>query len=108
MRKILVKVDDGRLGRAVAGLVQRSLVVEDVVRDSGEIRAKVRSIGKRGVRVYSVAFSIVGRGHAVFCSCEDRRKRGAYCKHIAALALHELGVQAYARSTRSTVGLLQM
>jgi len=107
VRKILAKVDDGRLGRAVAGLVRRELVVEDVARDGGETRAAVRSIGKRGVKVYSVEFHVAGRGHAVFCSCDDRRKRGVYCKHIAALALHELGEAAHTRSEhRQHRGLL--
>ncbi|HHU87302.1 MAG TPA: SWIM zinc finger family protein [Peptococcaceae bacterium] len=49
---------------------------------------------------------MVGRGHGVFCSCEDWRQRGIVCKHIAAVALHELGARAHARSTRSMVGLL--
>ncbi|MGI6491376.1 MAG: SWIM zinc finger family protein [Pelotomaculum sp.] len=106
MKGILARVDEGRLGRAVAGLVQRSLVVEDVVRDGGEVRAKVRSSGVRGVQVYGVGITVVGRGHGVFCSCEDWRQRGIVCKHIAAVALHELGAQAHARSTRSMVGLL--
>jgi len=103
----LVKVDDARLGRALAGLVQRSLVVENVVRYGGEIRAKVRSTDVQGVRVHSIdSITVVGRGHGVFCSCEDWRKRGVVCKHIAAVALHELGAQAAARSTRSEVRLL--
>ncbi|MGI6492650.1 MAG: SWIM zinc finger family protein [Pelotomaculum sp.] len=49
---------------------------------------------------------MVGRGHGVFCSCEDWQLRGVACKHIAAVALHELGSQAHARSTRSMVGVL--
>ena len=32
MRRILAKVDDGRLGRAVAGLVTRRLVVQEIKR----------------------------------------------------------------------------
>ncbi|WP_420852023.1 SWIM zinc finger family protein [Pelotomaculum isophthalicicum] len=43
----------------------------------------------------------------MFCSCDDRRKRGVYCKHIAALALHELGEAAHTRSEhRQHRGLL--
>lgn len=106
MRKVLAKVDDARLGRAVAGLVRRELVVEDVRREGGVVRAKVRSIGKRGEKVYRVGIKTVGRGFAVFCSCEDWGERGVHCKHIAAVALHELGATAQARSTRSMVGLL--
>jgi len=106
VRKVLARVDDARFGRALAGLVQRSLVVEDVLRIDGKVRAKVRSTGVRGSHVYVVAITVVGRGHGVFCSCEDWQKRGVACKHIAAVALHELGAQAAARSTRSEVGLL--
>lgn len=106
VKGILAKVDDARLGRAVSGLVQRSLVVENVMRDGRKIRAKVRSVGTRGERIYSVGISVVGRGHSALCSCEDWQKRGLHCKHIAAVALHELGASAHARSTRSMVGLL--
>lgn len=98
MRKILAKVDDARLGRAIAGMVRRELVVRKPQREVGSIRAQVVSVGKRSEQVYGVEFSVVGRGHAVFCSCADRRERGVYCKHIAALALHELGAVAQARS----------
>ena len=103
MRKILAKVDAARLGGAIAGLVTRALVVERV---DGEVRAKVRSFGKRGVKAYMVGLKVIGRGHGVFCSCEDWSVRGVHCKHIAALALHELGAVAQARSERSQVGLL--
>ena len=106
MKGILARVDEARLGRAVAGLVQRSLQVVDVVRVGGAVRAEVRSVGKRGVQVYRVSVVVVGRGHGVSCSCSDWFKRGVVCKHIAAVALHELGAQAHARSTRSEVGLL--
>ncbi len=106
MRKILAKVDEARLGRAIAGLVTRALVVERVERVDGGVRAKICSFGKRGVKVYMVGLKVVGRGHGVFCSCEDWSVRGVHCKHIAALALHELGAVAQARSERSEVGLL--
>ena len=98
VRKILAKVDDARLGRAIAGLVRHELVVQNVRRDGGEVRAEVVSRGKRGKQVYGVAFHVVGRGHIAFCSCADRRERGVNCKHIAVLALHELGMAAQARS----------
>jgi len=106
VKGILARVDEARLGRAVAGLVRRELEVVEVVRDGGTLRAAVRSVGKRGVQVYGVGITVVGRGHGVSCSCSDWRKRGVACKHIAAVALHELGAQAHARSTRSMVGLL--
>lgn len=106
MRKVLARVDDARLGRAIAGLVQHTLIVEHIVRDGGMVRARVRSSGARGVKFYGVGITVVGRGHGVFCSCEDWQERGVACKHIAAVALHELGAAAHARSTRSMVGLL--
>lgn len=106
MKKILVKVDEARLGRAVAGLVRRELQVVDVVREGGTVRAQVRSTGKRGVQVYGVGITVVGRGHGVSCNCKDWFKRGVVCKHIAAVALHELGAQSHARSTRTPVKLL--
>lgn len=71
MRKVLAKVDDARLGRAIAGFVTRALVVERVEREGGAVRAVVRSTGKRGEKVYKVGVKPVGRGFAVFCSCED-------------------------------------
>lgn len=99
MRKILAKVDDGRLGRAVAGLVTRSLVVREITHREREICALVVSYGKMGTREFGVCI----RGHQVFCSCSDFRERGVHCKHIAAFALHELGALAQARSERSEV-----
>ena len=99
MRKILAKVDDGRLGRAVAGLVTRALVVQEVKRREKEVCALVVSYGKKGTREFGVCI----RGRQVFCSCIDFRDRGVHCKHIAALALHELGATALARSERSEV-----
>jgi uncharacterized Zn finger protein len=106
MRRVLARVDDARLGRAVAGLVRQSLVVERVIRGESEVRSQVRSFGKRGVQVFSVAFARAGRGWQVFCSCRDFTERGLHCKHITAVALHELGAQSYARSERREVGLL--
>lgn len=102
MRKVLAKVDDARLGRAIAGLVTQSLVVREVTRREKETCALVVSNGKRGVKEYGVCI----KGRQVSCSCSDYRERGAHCKHIAAVALHELGAAAQARSTRSMVRLL--
>jgi uncharacterized Zn finger protein len=99
MKKILAKVDDGRLGRAVAGLVTRGLVVQEIKRREKELCAMVVSYGKKGTREFGVCI----RGRQVFCSCSDFRDRGVHCKHIAAVALHELGALAYARSERSEV-----
>lgn len=91
MRKVLAKVDDARLGRAVAGLLDGSLKVVDVQRGQG-VSARVK--GTRG------EYTVYIEGKRVHCSCMDFYKRRVHCKHIAALALHELGAQAKARSER--------
>ena len=93
MRKVLRRVDDARLGRALAGLAMRVLSVEDVVRRDNEVCVLVRSSGKTGVREFGVCI----RGQQVSCSCSDFRKRGVHCKHIALVALHELAEAAQAR-----------
>jgi len=90
MRRILAKVDDGRFGRAVAGLVTGTLVVECVARGEKEIVADVCSVGKTGSRAYTVLL----RGRQVFCTCRDYRERGVHCKHVAAVVLHKLGAAA--------------
>ena len=64
MWKILAKVDDARLGRAVAGLVMRALVVEEVERREKEVCALVVSSGKRGMKEYDVGI----RDQQVNCS----------------------------------------
>lgn len=99
MRRILAKVEDGRSGRAVAGLVTRALVVQEVKRREKEVCALVVSHGKKGTREFGVCI----RGRQVFCSCSDFRERGVHCMHIAAVALHELGALAQARSERCEV-----
>lgn len=100
MRKVLRRVDDGRLGRAIAGLVARALSVEDVVRRDKEVCVLVRSSGKTGVREFGVCI----RGRQVSCSCSDYRRRGVHCKHIAAVVLHELAEAAQApRSERREI-----
>jgi hypothetical protein len=101
VRKLLGRVDDGRLGRAIAGLGHgrcrwRMSYVGIMKSACGG------SSGKTGVR----SSACVIRGRQVSCSCSDYRRRGVYCKHIAAVALHELGASAHARSTRNIVGLL--
>lgn len=95
MKKVLAKVDEARLGRAVAGLLDGSLRVEDVIRDGRGISAEVR--GTRD------SYSVYFRGRVITCSCPDHRVRGSFCKHIAAVALHELAVFAKARSTRRSI-----
>ena len=67
MRRILAKVDDGRLGRAIAGLVTRALVVQEIKHREKEICAVVVSNGKTGTREFGVCI----RGRQVFCSCSD-------------------------------------
>lgn len=102
LRALLRRVDDGRFGRAIAGMVTHQLVVREVVRRERETVAEVLRIGVRGKRVYGVA---IGARHAT-CSCSDYRERGVLCKHIAALVLHELGEAAAARSQRRKLGVL--
>lgn len=104
MRRVLAKVDDARLGRAIAGLVTRVLSVEDVVRRDKEVCVLVRSSGKTGVREFGVCI----KGRQVSCSCSDYRRRGVHCKHIAAVALYELGAAAQARSERKDVAEVEL
>lgn len=104
MRRLLGKVEDGRLGRAIAGLVTRQLVVSRVVRREKETVAEVFSVGARGERVYGCGITVTGRRG--WCSCSDYRERGVFCKHIAALALHEIGEAARARSEQRELGVL--
>lgn len=99
MRKILAKVDDARLGRAVAGLMDGSIKVVDVQRDEHGISALLE--GTRD------EFTVYIEGKRVHCSCLDFYSRRTYCKHIAAVALHELGAVSKARSERRELtGLL--
>lgn len=99
MRKVLSKVDDGRFGRAVAGLVTLTLVVKEITHRKRKVCALVVSYGKKGTREFGVCI----RGQQVFCSCRDFREHGVHCKHIAAVALHEMGAAAQARSERSEI-----
>lgn len=91
MRKVLKKVDDARLGRAVAGMLDGSLKVVDVKRVKGISGIVVGTRGK---------YTVYIEGRQVYCSCRDFYERRVHCKHIAALALHELGARAKARSER--------
>lgn len=92
MRKILATVDDTRLGRAVAGLMDGSIQVVDVQREEYSLSAQIK--GTRD------EFTVYIEGKRVYCSCLDFYRRRTYCKHIAAVALHELGAVAKARSER--------
>lgn len=92
MIKILSKVDDARLGRAVAGLLDGSIKVVDVQRDEQGTRARIW--GTRD------EFTVYIEGKQVHCSCLDFYSHRIYCKHIATVALHELGATAKARSER--------
>jgi len=94
VRKVLRRVDDDRLGRALAGLDMRVLSVENVVRRDNEVCVLVRSSGKTGVREFGVCI----RGRQVRCSCIDFRKHGVHCKNIALVAPHELAEAAQALS----------
>lgn len=92
MRKILAKIDDARLGRAVAGLLDGSIKVADVQRGEQGISARIK--GTRD------EFTVYIEGKRAYCSCLDFYSRRTYCKHIATVALYELGAVAKARSER--------
>ena len=99
MRKILAKVDDARLGRAVAGLLDGKLKVVDVQR--GEHGVSARILGTCD------EYAVYIEGRRVYCSYWDYYERRLRCKHIAVLALHELGSAAKSRSERRELtGLL--
>ncbi|NLI12959.1 SWIM zinc finger family protein [Pelotomaculum propionicicum] len=99
MRKFLCKVDDSRLGRAVAGLLDGSIKVVDVQRGVQDVSARIK--GTRD------EYTVYIECKRVYCSCRDFFERSVYCKHIASVALHELGAVAKARSERRELkGLL--
>jgi uncharacterized Zn finger protein len=93
MRKLLGRVDDGRFGRAVAGL-QAGWQWVLGERGEGHVRGAVRY----GKKEYVVVVERQGRGWQGRCSCKDAVVRGVLCKHVAFAVLSELGLAAAARS----------
>ncbi|GAB6179010.1 hypothetical protein JCM14036_03290 [Desulfotomaculum defluvii] len=92
LRKLLGKVEEGRFGRALAGLAAgwQFEVGYRVFGKSGvEVGGHVRYGGKK----YTV--HIQGR---CTCSCDDYMRRKVLCKHIAFVAMAELAYYAAERS----------
>jgi len=83
----------------LVGLLDGSIKVVDVQRADHGISAL-----NQGTRD---EFTVYIEGKRVHCSCLDFYSRRTYCKHIAAVTLHELGAVAKARSERRELtGLL--
>jgi uncharacterized Zn finger protein len=93
LRRLLGKVDDGRLGRALAGL-QAGWQWECEVRRAERVEGLVLYGDKR----YRVAIERRGARCVARCSCDDAVARGVLCKHIAFAAVAELAAAAAARS----------
>jgi uncharacterized Zn finger protein len=90
MRKLLGRVDDGRFGRALAGM-QAGWQWELGERGEGHVYGAVRY----GKKEYVVVLKRQGRGWQGRCSCKDAVVRGVLCKHVAFAVL---GLAAAARS----------
>ncbi len=93
LRRLLGKVDDGRFGRALAGL-KAGWQWQCEVRQDGLVEGYVQ----HGSKKYMVVIGQRGRRYFARCGCEDAVKRGVLCKHIAFAAMSELGLAAAARS----------
>jgi uncharacterized Zn finger protein len=93
LRRLLGKVDDGRFGRALAGL-QAGWQWECRVRNAERVAGFVRY----GHKQYRVVIGRQGKRHFARCNCDDAIERGVLCKHIAFAAMAELAAAAAARS----------
>ncbi|SFR17338.1 SWIM zinc finger family protein [Desulfoscipio geothermicus] len=93
LRRLLGKVEDGRFGRALAG-IQAGWQWECVVRCTERVEGLVLYGDKR----YRVAIEQRGARCVARCSCDDAVARGVLCKHIAFAAMAELAAAAAARS----------
>lgn len=98
LRKLLSKVEEGRFGRALAGLqagwhwVPRHRVFVS------------RGVELRGfVQYSSKEYSVIISPKVASCSCHDFVVRGVLCKHIAFVALAELSHAAAERSAHRQV-----
>jgi len=81
--QVLAKVEAGRLGKAVEGLVSGAYKVTVTEQGETEIRGFVANgDGKE----YGV---VLAEGQA-FCSCKDTMYRKGICKHAVALALYTI------------------
>jgi hypothetical protein len=101
LRRLLGKVDDGRYGRALAGL-QAGWQWECEARSAERVAGLVLYDGKR----YRVAIERRGARCAARCSCDDAVSRGVLCKHIAFAAMAELAAAAAARSAHRQLQVL--
>ena len=93
LRRLLGKVEDGRYGRALAGL-QAGWQWECEVRRGERVVGLVLYDSKR----YRVAIERRGTRYSARCGCDDAVARGVLCKHIAFAAMAELAAAAAARS----------
>jgi len=93
LRKVLSKVENGRFGRALAGM-QAGWQWECKGRYKGWVAEFVRYSRKE----YYVVIEQRCRRGIARCSCYDVVHRGVLCKHIAFAAMSELGLAAAARS----------
>ncbi|MFA7466924.1 MAG: SWIM zinc finger family protein [Desulfotomaculaceae bacterium] len=101
LRRLLGRVDDGRFGRALAGL-QAGWQWECMVRQVGQVEGFVRY----GSKDFMVVIERRGRGGVARCGCDDAVKRGVLCKHVAFAAMSELGMAAAARSAHRQLQVL--
>jgi len=101
LRRMLGKVDDGRFGRALAGL-QAGWQWECAARHAERVEGIVQYSGKQ----YMVVIEKRGTRCAARCGCKDAVARGVLCKHIAFAAMAELAAAAAARSAHRQLQVL--
>lgn len=102
LRKVLNKVENGRFGRALAGLQvgwqwHCSVMVQNTVQGT------VRYQGK----AYDVSIQQDGRFIKCRCGCRDAVYNGVVCKHVAFAAMAEMAYRAAERSKHREVELGQ-
>ncbi|WP_066633305.1 hypothetical protein [Desulfolucanica intricata] len=101
LRRLLGKVDDGRFGRALAGMQA------DWQWQCKERRAEyVEGFVRYGSKQYMVVIERRGKRYVARCGCDDAVKRGVLCKHVAFAAMSELGLAAAARSAHRQLQVL--
>jgi len=101
LRRLLGKVDDGRFGRALAGMQAGwRWECDRRVYSTGEDRQleHVAGVVSYGSKKYTVRIKRQGRRYTARCGCDDAVRRGVLCKHIAFAAMSELAAAAAARS----------
>jgi uncharacterized Zn finger protein len=98
LRKVLGKVDDGRFGRALAGM-QAGWQWGCRVRAQHGVQGTVQYQGKS----YDVSLQHDGRLITCRCSCRDAVFHGEVCKHVAFAAMAEMAWRAAERSKHREV-----